>query len=484
MSSVIPFAARVVRDSFANFMSGLGIAGRDKSTGATYTFTPISMAEVEAAYRSDWIARKIVNIPAQDATREWRAWQAEGNDIEKLEEAERALELQKKLRCALILSRLYGGAALIMGVDQGSSEKELDVERVGLGALKFLRVVSRLNIHAGEIITDPMDPYFGEPEYYETQATGTNPSTRIHPSRVVRLVGDRLESSSLGYQGPWGDSVLQPVLDAVKDTTTVIRTIATLVHDSKVDIVKIPDMTDNMPNQDYRDLLSTRFVQANVLKSAINTIVLDKEEEWQRISTDFGALPAVMQMFFLVVSGGADVPATRMLGQSPAGMSSTGESDIRNYYDRIADNQENDLKPALSRLDEVLIRHALGKRDPSIYYEWNPLWQSDELQDAQIFKMKAEIYKIDADVGLMDQEALRIGRQNQLVEDGLYPGLETALEQQQMLGEESMVSPEETAAKAAEEAKAAAEALKAQEVPAGGPPGVPGSPPAPGSPAA
>ena len=33
------------------------------------------------------------------------------------------------------------------------------------------------------------------------------------------------------------------------------------------------------------------------------------------------------------------------------------------------------LTPAMSVLDEVIIRSALGSRPPEIYYEWNILWQ-------------------------------------------------------------------------------------------------------------
>ena len=46
---------------------------RDKASGSVYHFTRHSDAELAAAYRSAWIPRKIVDIPAQDATRRWRS---------------------------------------------------------------------------------------------------------------------------------------------------------------------------------------------------------------------------------------------------------------------------------------------------------------------------------------------------------------------------------------------------------------------------
>ena len=49
----------------------------------------------------------------------------------------------------MIKARLYGGAAIIIGVDAGRPEDELDLEKVGQDSLKFLHVVSKQQIRAG-----------------------------------------------------------------------------------------------------------------------------------------------------------------------------------------------------------------------------------------------------------------------------------------------------------------------------------------------
>ena len=85
----------------------------------------------------------------------------------------------------------------------------------------------------------------------------------------------------------------------------------------------------------------------------------------------------VLQAFLIICCAAADIPATRLLGREPTGMNSTGESDIRNYYDRLHADQKIRLTPALARLDEVLIRHTLGKRPKEINYEWNSLLADD-----------------------------------------------------------------------------------------------------------
>jgi hypothetical protein len=91
-------------DSLVNFITGLGTI-KDKSTYNQYAFNPLTEQQLNAAYRGDWIARKIVNIPAQDATRAWRTWQADRDVIELLENEEARLGLQTKLKRALIRAR-------------------------------------------------------------------------------------------------------------------------------------------------------------------------------------------------------------------------------------------------------------------------------------------------------------------------------------------------------------------------------------------
>jgi len=58
----------LVRDSLTNLVSRMG-TGRDKAASSFYAFTPLSDAELLAAYRTAWLPRKIVDIPAfEEAT--------------------------------------------------------------------------------------------------------------------------------------------------------------------------------------------------------------------------------------------------------------------------------------------------------------------------------------------------------------------------------------------------------------------------------
>ena len=152
-------------DTFTNFLSGLGVPGRDKLTGTSYVTTAWTREQLESSYRGDWIARKAISIPAHDATREWRAWQAEQPQIEKLEETEQRLGVQLKLQQALTKARLYGGCCMLIGVD-GNMEKELDPDTIKKDGLKFIHVLAPHQLKIEELIKDIEDPYYGQPTFY------------------------------------------------------------------------------------------------------------------------------------------------------------------------------------------------------------------------------------------------------------------------------------------------------------------------------
>src|SRR5690606_6569968 len=132
-----------MKDSLVNLVSGLGTA-KDKAAANQYAFVQLSPEQLESAYRGDWIAAKAVDTPAEDATREWRSWQADKEQISALEELETYLGIQSKTKEAMIAGRLYGGGLLIFYVEgTGGWEEELIPDRVQKDSLKYVHAVSR-----------------------------------------------------------------------------------------------------------------------------------------------------------------------------------------------------------------------------------------------------------------------------------------------------------------------------------------------------
>lgn len=449
-----------VLDTLRSLVTGLGTA-KDKNTTLAYVFTPITQAELVAMHRSDWLAHKVVNIIPNDMTREWRDWQAEGDQIEAIEAVEKLplINLQSKVALAMQKARLFGGAVLFIGIRGQSPSEPLDLNRVGKGSLEYLHLLHRHEVSVGSIIKDVTSPYYGEPEYYQINGS-TGATVKAHPSRMVRFVGAPVLDETSNAEPGWGDSVLQIVYDAVQNATSVQQHIAALIPEAKTDVIYMPGLSSILKNSGTTQQLTDRFTYANTAKSLFNMLLLEGNgangdkamgEKWEQKQINFAQLPELAQQFLQIAAGAADIPVTRLLGQSPSGMNATGESDIRNYYDNISARQRAELSPALHRLDEVIIRSALGSRPTEIYFEWSPLYTMSEKEQAEIFKTKADGARAIAGTGgaspaLMPIEALSDALVNALVEDGSLPGLDAAIEEFGRLSDQEEDDEEKAAA--------------------------------------
>jgi len=427
-------AVTYLRDRLTNVMSGKGTSA-DRSSWNRYAFIPEDPAHCEAAYRSSWLVRKIVDVPALDMTRAWRDWQTDAPNIEILETEERRLQLKDKCKRALILSRLYGGGALLLGTNDGDPMQPLNPAAVKKDGLTYVHVVSRWQLALGAQRLDPADPWVNKPEYFELN---TNPAAggliRLHPSRVVEFVGQRVPegsylSSNLVGSWFWGDPILQSIGQAVKNADTAQDGFAALIDEAKIDILKVPDLINITSTDEGASRFLTRLQAAAQGKSTWRMLAIDALEDWQQKQITWTGIPQVIDTFLLIVAGAADIPMTRLLGQSPRGLQSTGDGEERDYQSMIKARQEEILAPALDRIDELLIPSALGSRPSDIYYAFGPLQDESEKDGATIeFQLSQAITNL-ANTGLLPDQALAAIAKNRIIESGRWPGSETAFEE-------------------------------------------------------
>lgn len=425
-------AIKRLADGLVNVAANLGI-GRDKAAYSKYVTSQLSAEELLTTYRNSWLARKIVDYPAQDATRKWRAWRADVDQITKIEAVEKSLGLQRQLNAALIAARLYGGAALYINTTDPDPAEPLQP-----GAeIKSLAVLTRNSLSAEADVRDIDSPYFGKPEYY-TISGGR--MVRIHASRIVRLVGESVPvdiGMANDLQG-WGDSALQSTMDSIKQVDSTMANIASLVFEAKVDVFKFQGFADLMA--DGGDDIAIRRLQTQALIKGINgAVVLDAEDDYQQKSASFSGLPDIIAKFQDAAAGASGIPVTRLFGRAAAGLSGNGDGDERTYFDRITQLQNNDLAPALALLDECIIVQALGNRPPDIYYQWNPLRQIGEAERAEIFAKTASAARSIAGTtvgALIPVDAMSDALVNELVEQGVLPGLDQAIAKYGTLSEQ------------------------------------------------
>lgn len=414
-----------MKDGLVNLVANLGTP-RDKAASTFYGVPTLSEKEADNAYRGTWLAKKVIDIPAMDSCRKWRGWSADQKQITAIEAEEKRLGLQQKVLKAMIRARLTGGAALYIGTGHSDPTQPLNPESLGKGGIRHINVLSKRVLQAGELDLDPESPGYGLPAFY-TLSSGSAGQVQIHPSRLVVLHGSEKPDPEFGISDGWGDSVLLAISKAIKDADASAANIASLVFEAKVDVIKIPNFMSMLADAEYEKQVLQRLQLASMAKGINGALLLDAGEEYEQKQAQFGGLVDLLMGFMQLTAGASDIPMTRLLGQSPGGLNASGESDLRNYYDRISSNQELVLQPALQILDECLIRSALGSRPQEVFYNWRSLWQTTDTDRAAIGKTTAETIKTISETRLLPDDVMSTVAVNMLTEAGIAPGLEAEM---------------------------------------------------------
>ncbi|WP_119689267.1 DUF1073 domain-containing protein [Acinetobacter nosocomialis] len=410
--------------AYTNFVSNLG-TDRDKASHGSFVKKVIPDEQLEAVYQH-WLAKRIVNRPASDMLR--AGWFYEGiqdNDLLKLKEACKAFNLDGVLLSSLVLSRLYGVCYVLLGtVDGGNLDQPFELNKLGVGRLEFFTVLKKKQIEADTSKYLPPSEAGGllkQPEFYKLKLDGKS-NQRIHHTRLIKFA-----HADVVNEEP--QSILQEVYEDLLDHAAVKKATASLVHESKIDVIRTPHLVDKI-KEDLKGV-AERFLSVGLLKGLNGMIVLDKEEEYDSKSYSFGGLPDLMREYSIQTSGAAEMPYTILFGQSPAGMNATGEHDTRNYYDSIATKQTWSLKPFMLRLLSVIVQTTFGRQIPSLDVVFNPLWQLDGKVRAEVEKFNSERDQRYLEMGVITEPQIA----KQLVIDGVY----SVIDEEHIKGLETMV---------------------------------------------
>jgi len=421
-------------DGLANVLTGQGTTA-DRKMHRQWQERAQSAFDIETAFRASWLMRKVVRIPAQDAVRNWIEYEAERNDVDAIQAEERRLRVRRVMREALIYGRL-GGGVVIMGIKDGRDPSEpVNYASLGARSLQYLRPYSRHQFRIAGYVQDPDDAEFGEPAALILKAgEGRSGEITIHRDRLLIFKGEfsgfmtSTAASLTGADPFWGESVVHSVNDAVMNSMEAQDEIAGLIAEAKVDVFGIPDLMSMMGDPDAERRVARRLEIAQQSKSIHRAVIRDAKETWEQRQISFAGMPEVIRVYVSLVAAASDIPATRLLGQSPDGMNATGESDRENYDNVVQDVQEDRLRPALDKLLKVLVPSALGRTPKSpITYNFADLHYPQPKDAAEVEAKEAATFEKLVNTGLIPEDALARAQVNRMVLSERWPGLKEAL---------------------------------------------------------
>lgn len=399
-----------------------------------------------AAFMSSGMLRKVIRIPAADRTQKWRDWQADKDAIAKIEKEERRLGLRAKTKQAEILRGIGGGAMILITV--GDHSQPLDPKTIRAGGLVAINVVSRWELTPTDFDRDLASPTYRMPRTFKI--SNGRGQQDIHPSRVICFRGDPLPAGGAidDIEAFWGDSRLLRVFREVENSDHAQAWFVELVKKAKLLRVGIPDLLDMVSTSEGQQQLNKRIALLAEGESTLNATVYrsgtgadDPGEKLDDYQVKWEGIPAFMDALDQRVAAVSDIPFTRLMGRSPAGMNATGKHDTDNWNDAVSDGQENEVRPCLEQIDPILLRSAGVAKPDEVTWRWAPLWTPTEKEEAETFKTTMEAVEKLQNTGAIPDQAFAEGLQNLMEEREYIPGLGAAL-QKIPPGERYGVNPE------------------------------------------
>ena len=380
-------------DSWVNLVTGVGLnRGRtalDFRASSTDYLTDGTLAEL---YGLDGLAARIVRSVPQHALRQGITVACGDASIDaalraRLDE----LGAVERTRLAWTWARLFGGGAVFIGADDGRDPREpLDLGAVR--TVRFLVDVDRRDLTPQDWETDPLSARFGQPRRYLLTRNGPGAGTAnalVHWTRIIRFEGVETERHRRDTLQGWGDSVLQRVYTDLQSARGAYASSAGLVHEASQAVWKVKDLFALMAS-DKEDVLKKRLELMDMARSVARAVAIDADgEEFTRV--EVGAMTGLVELldrFTNMISASSEIPVTVLMGQAPAGLNATGESDIRTWYDAVQAEREAMLRPRVEYLVRILLRakdSPTGGVEPQGWkVTFPPLWQPTPGEQADL----------------------------------------------------------------------------------------------------
>lgn len=370
---------KAITDGFVNIIKGLGTSKDARYYNRYVKGYKITEQVANDLYVYNSLAAKIVDAPVDDATRKWRTLLVP--DADKKEEIEQVLdefEVKEKINLAAKWARIFGGAVIIAIIDGEDLSTPLDIERIRPDSLKNFIVLDRHKVYSGYVNDNLLSDNFGKPEYYMVSEQGQP----VHYTRLLKFDGVIPSIREYRENNYWGISIYTKLWDDIANAQNTFNSISNLVFEASVDVYMIKGLNDLVANS-QDDLVLKRLKLAHDMKSVIKGIALDQEDNYDKKTVNFSQLAEIDDRSMQKVSGNSNIPMTRLVGISPAGLNSTGESDLNNYYDDVQSMQENKLKPKIDWMDSIIMASEFRTTEP-LKWKFNPLKQLTEVEQASV----------------------------------------------------------------------------------------------------
>ncbi len=341
-------------------------------------------------YQYNGLFSKIIDRPAEEALKHGIEYNISDQTLaDFLDDALDRLDWEEKATTAIRWARLFGGAVIVMLLDDGRGLEE-PVNWQDIRSVEELRVYERAIVQP-----DPNCYLTGKAEYFDISSTYGG-FFRVHRSRCLVFKNGSLPEYATPQQYfYWG---LPEYVRIRRDLSIALHThqsAANMIDKSVQPVYKQRGLQSTLAGPDGDDQVLKRLQVLDASRGMLNSVAVDMDGEDYSFQTfQLSGASEILESTYSLLSAVTCIPQTILFGRSPSGENATGESDLENYYNFVEGIQKRMLKKNIRTLLKAVVQ--AGVYDGSIAEPqtikptFKPLWSLSEAEQATVELTKTQ----------------------------------------------------------------------------------------------
>lgn len=341
-------------------------------------------------YQYNGLFSKIIDRPAEEALKHGIEYNISDQTLaDFLDDALDRLDWEEKATTAIRWARLFGGAVIVMLLDDGRGLEE-PVNWQDIRSVEELRVYERAIVQP-----DPNCYLTGKAEYFDISSTYGG-FFRVHRSRCLVFKNGSLPEYATPQQYfYWG---LPEYVRIRRDLSIALHThqsAANMIDKSVQPVYKQRGLQSTLAGPDGDDQVLKRLQVLDASRGMLNSVAVDMDGEDYSFQTfQLSGASEILESTYSLLSAVTCIPQTILFGRSPSGENATGESDLENYYNFVEGIQKRMLKKNIRTLLKAVVQAGVYDRSiaesQTIKPTFKPLWSLSEAEQATVELSKAQ----------------------------------------------------------------------------------------------
>jgi phage-related protein (TIGR01555 family) len=387
-------------------------------------FSYLSQLATRAEYRA------FASSLSTELTRKWLEFtstQDDGNEnsqkLKAIEEEFKRIKVRETIRACAENDCYFGRAQIFIEI-AGANRKlplVLDGRTVKQGSLQ--RIVSVEPIWTTPSAYNALDP--AAPDFYKPSQWYML-GQEVHASRMLTITTRPLPDILKPAFNFAGMSLSQLAEAYVDNWLRTRQSVSDLI--SNFSITALATAMDQIlqGNDNGADLLA-RADLFTATRDNKGLMLIDKErEELVQVNTPLSGLHELQAQSQEHMCSVSRTPAVILTGISPSGLNASSEGEIQVFYDWVAAQQEAYWREPIETILKVVQLSLFGEIDPSIGFDFVPLYQLTEKEESDIRLQDSQVATNYINMGIVTNDEVR----EKLAHDpnSGFQGLDTSVE--------------------------------------------------------